>query len=178
MTFLEMTRDALVEPVWLPEGYSVTRFFSCALPLYRSLYEKIGENYGWWMRRPMPDRLLKDILSDPSVFFMVLKNPEGKEIGFYELDMRKHADAHLAYFGLVPEAIGQGLGKALLNHAIRETFEDANWRLRVNTSTLDHPHALRNYRRAGFVQTAVIPEVWNVSDEYITEELRQKIIST
>ena len=58
----------------------------------------------------------------------------------------------IAYFGLVPAAIGRGLGRALLTAAV-----DAAWSLKpvpsrvwLHTCTLDHPAALRNYLARGF----------------------------
>jgi hypothetical protein len=58
----------------------------------------------------------------------------------------------IAYFGLMPSGIGQGLGRALLTRAV-----DAAWSLKpqpsrvwLHTCTLDHPAALANYLARGF----------------------------
>ncbi|MGY8605008.1 GNAT family N-acetyltransferase [Gluconobacter cerinus] len=171
VTFLE-TRASRPAPV-LPEGVSLERVLPPALPLYRKLYREVGEAYCWWMRRPMPDEKLAEIVHDPDVYFMVLWQSDGTPLGFYELDLREGGDANLAYFGLLPAAIGRGLGRALLDSAISQAFSAGCWRLRVNTCTLDHPRALTNYQKCGFVIQYVVQEIWNVPDEYVPAELRR-----
>ncbi|MFT8807487.1 GNAT family N-acetyltransferase [Gluconobacter sp.] len=172
VTFLE-TRTSCPPPV-LPEGFSLTRVTGGdAVPLYRALYAGVGQDYCWWMRRSMPDQDLADILHDPAVHFMVLRDSSGNSSGFYELDLRQGGDANLAYFGLLSQAMGRGLGRMLLDHAVARAFDAGSWRLRVNTCTLDHPHALPNYRRAGFSVRNVVSETWDVPDEYVPERLRR-----
>jgi GNAT superfamily N-acetyltransferase len=58
----------------------------------------------------------------------------------------------IVVFGLVPELIGRGLGGALLTRATELAWELAapGGRVWVQTSSHDHPHALRNYERRGF----------------------------
>jgi GNAT superfamily N-acetyltransferase len=57
----------------------------------------------------------------------------------------------LAYFGLVPEAVGQGLGRFLLETAVHLAWDRPGaTRVTVNTCSLDHPRALPLYQRAGF----------------------------
>ncbi len=172
VTFLE-TRTACPSPV-LPDGFFLTRMTGRdAVPLYRALYAGVGQEYCWWMRRSMPDQDLADILHDPAVHFMVLRDSSGSPVGFYELDLRRDGDANLAYFGLLSQAMGRGLGRMLLDHAVARAFDAGSWRLRVNTCTLDHPHALPNYRRAGFLVRNVVSEIWDVPDEYVPERLRR-----
>lgn len=170
VTFLE-ARSACRAPS-LPEGFSLLRADAPAVPLYRRLYEDVGGPWCWWMRRPMSDARLAAILHDPDVHFMVLRDGSGAPLGFYELDLRVRGDGNLAYFGLVPGAIGRGLGGMLLDCAIAQAFEAGCWRLRVNTCTLDHPRALPNYRRAGFAVRRTVSETWDVPDEYLPERLR------
>ncbi|WKE48436.1 GNAT family N-acetyltransferase [Gluconobacter oxydans] len=170
--FLE-TRSPRPFPV-LPEGYSLSRVTGDeAVPLYRVLYAGVGQEYCWWMRRSMPDAELAGILHDPAVHFMVLRGGAGEPLGFYELDLRQGGDANLAYFGLLSRGMGRGLGRALLDHAVARAFGAGSWRLRVNTCTLDHPHALPNYRRAGFELRYVVPESWDVPDEYVPQRLKR-----
>jgi GNAT superfamily N-acetyltransferase len=49
------------------------------------------------------------------------------------------------------EFIGQGLGKYFLQWAIDKAWSYQPTRLWLHTDTLDHPAALPNYQKAGFV---------------------------
>lgn len=60
-------------------------------------------------------------------------------------------DVELAYFGLIPEFIGRGLGWYFLHWAIERAWFQGAGRLWVHTCNLDHPRALMTYQRAGFV---------------------------
>ncbi len=59
----------------------------------------------------------------------------------------------IAYFGLLPEFIGRGLGGALLTSAIEEAWRmsPSITRVWVHTCTCDHPSALANYQARGMV---------------------------
>lgn len=54
-------------------------------------------------------------------------------------------------FGLVPEFLGQGLGKYFLQWTIDEAWSYHPKRFWLHTCTLDHPTALPNYLKAGLV---------------------------
>ena len=58
------------------------------------------------------------------------------------------------YLGLMPEAIGRGLGFYLLYHSCMNAWAQPISRLTVNTCTLDHPRALPLYQPMGFVPYA------------------------
>ena len=51
---------------------------------------------------------------------------------------------------MIPEFIGQGLGKYLLSQAIAKAWELQPQRIWLHTCSLDHPHALGNYLKRGF----------------------------
>ena len=71
--------------------------------------------------------------------------------GFFLLEDAEDGTVDLAYFGMVPEAIGKGLGAWLLKTAILTAWDRPNTqRLTVNTCTLDHPRALATYQKHGF----------------------------
>ena len=115
-----------------------------------SLYEAVGADYEWTDKFRCSIKEVNDFLLDPNVkLFTFLKN--GWSAGFFVLDKRKQNICDLAYFGLVPEAIGHGYGEYLLKFAIKQSWaaEDINL-LTVNTNTLDHPNALPLYKKMGF----------------------------
>jgi len=57
----------------------------------------------------------------------------------------------IAYFGLVPQFIGRGLGGPLLTRTLEEAWKLGPNRVWVHTCTLDHVAALANYKARGMV---------------------------
>jgi RimJ/RimL family protein N-acetyltransferase len=75
----------------------------------------------------------------------------GEAVGMLTVQEERHA-AEIVAFGLVPEATGRGLGGHALTLAVLAAWAvhpDVR-RVWLHTSSLDHPHALANYRRRGF----------------------------
>jgi GNAT superfamily N-acetyltransferase len=161
VTFLRMDRPP-AGPDWpLPADAEVVRLVHCSVGFYRYLYHTVGHEHVWWLRRSLPDGDLADLLADPAISIHVLYR-HGEPAGFYELDRRNRPLVNLAYFGLLPHAIGQGLGRALLRHAVDQAWAETSRGVTVNTCTADHPRALPNYLAAGFAQLRVVREVWQV----------------
>src|SRR5260370_29736357 len=75
---------------------------------------------------------------------------DGVPAGFAELDRRREGEIELVQFGLMPEFIGQGLGRYFLQWTIDRAWSYDPRRFWLHTCTLDHPAALPNYRKAGF----------------------------
>ncbi len=75
----------------------------------------------------------------------------GVPAGFAELDRRIEGEIELVQFGLMPEFIGQGLGRYFLQWAIDKAWSYHPRRFWLHTCTKDHPAALPNYLKAGFV---------------------------
>ncbi|MCX7932762.1 MAG: GNAT family N-acetyltransferase [Rhodovarius sp.] len=148
-------------PPPLPAGAMLLAVPDCTVPFYRYLYNTVGQDYVWWLRRTLTDRQLAEILAHPglSVHVLWLK---GEPAGFFELDRARAPVTNLAYFGLMPWAIGRGLGFLLLRHAIATAWAEGCAALTVNTCTADHPRALPNYLRAGFRRVRVVREDWPV----------------
>ncbi len=161
VTFLRMDRPPADPAPKLPPGAVVRVVAPCPVADYRYLYDTVGGPYVWWLRRTLPDRHLAALLNDPRVTIHVL-DYEGLVAGFYELDRSNWPAVNLSYFGLMPHAIGRGLGTAFLRHAVA-----AGWAYRpncmtVNTCTADHPRAMPGYLRAGFRTVRQVREEWNV----------------
>lgn len=161
VTFLRMDNPPAEPAPALPPGYEVVRAASPTVGFYRYLYNTVGADYVWWLRRTMPDSELATMLSNPAVAIYTLY-ANGEPAGFFELDGRHRPDVNLGYFGLMPHAIGTGAGYPFLRRAV-----DAAWRVRpramtVNTCTADHPRALPTYLRAGFRSIRQVREIWNV----------------
>jgi GNAT superfamily N-acetyltransferase len=115
------------------------------------LYDAVGRGYDWTDLHTRPRAALEAWLADPAVTLYTLLRA-GWPHGFFVLDGREAGCCDLAYFGLVPEAVGRGLGRFLLETAVHQAWDvPGTARVTVNTCSLDHPRALPLYQRAGFV---------------------------
>jgi ribosomal protein S18 acetylase RimI-like enzyme len=74
---------------------------------------------------------------------------KGSPFGYIEL-VQQDESVEIAFFGLLPQYIGLGLGGFLLSEAIRLAWALEPARVWVHTCTLDHKHALKNYLARGF----------------------------
>jgi len=159
--FLRMEHPPALPPRPLPTGTHVERVIAPTVTFYRYLYNTVGQAHLWWLRRVAADSELATILSDPRLSLHVLYRGD-QILGFFELDARPITTVNLSYFGLVPGAIGQGLGTALLRAAIATAWSHHPRAVTVNTCTADHPRALPNYLKAGFTITRTSREIWAV----------------
>jgi ribosomal protein S18 acetylase RimI-like enzyme len=150
-TYLGMeSPDQLTGRAPVPPGF-VVRQERGDPDLYRQLYAGVGRDYHWRDRLTWSDERLRAHLESPGIEIWVLR--EGSSpLGFFELARQDDGSVEIAYFGLMPDGIGRGLGRALLTSAA-----DAAWnldpvppRVWLHTCTLDHPSALSNYLARGF----------------------------
>lgn len=153
ITYLEMTDRPAASVPALPPGVTLHRAIAPPVWYFLALYDAVGRAYEWQDRFEQaatdPDAL-HAYVSDPAVHLWTAMG-EGVPQGFFQLDFRDAGVCDLAYFGLVPEAVGKGLGGVLLKTAIAMGWQgDGVAKMSVNTCTLDHPRALALYRRAGF----------------------------
>lgn len=149
-TYLEMfshTRRQVGPPF---DGVAVRQVTRPSVEFYRAIYDAVGSRWNWTSRKRLSDPALAEILDDPRIeIHELLVN--GVQAGFAELDGRVPGEIELKQFGLVPEFIGQGLGRYFLNWVIDRAFSHAPRRFWLHTCTEDHPGALPNYMKAGFV---------------------------
>ena len=163
VTFLCMDRPPPGPPPPLPQGYSIRQAFRPGVAWYRALYDAVGHDYCWWLRRVMPDQDLAALLSSPGIGVHVLYDGD-RPAGFCELDSRYTPDVNIAYFGLLPAWVGRGVGRAFLHQMVATAWRMRPAAVRVNTCTADHPRALPNYLRAGFHKIRTIREIWTIPD--------------
>ncbi|WP_118137919.1 GNAT family N-acetyltransferase [Oceanicella sp. SM1341] len=118
---------------------------------FLSLYDGVGGDYAWTDWHDRPEGELAAFVSHPDVTIYTLMR-QGWAAGFFMLDSREEGVCDLAYFGLMPEVVGQGLGGWFLRTAIHTGWDRPGTRkMTVNTCTLDHPSALPLYQKCGFV---------------------------
>ena len=151
-TYLEMRSPDQLHPKRADARFHVHEQTERDWRFNRDLYFRVGEQWDWIDRRPWTEQQWKEYTTAP-----VLRTFAGyldeALAGYYELRRDDQNGIEIAYFGLLPNFIGRGLGGALLTDAIEEA-----WRTRpsvarvwVHTCTLDHPGALRNYQARGMV---------------------------
>jgi GNAT superfamily N-acetyltransferase len=130
---------------------------------FRDLFRRVGQDWLWYSRLVMADDKLRAILDSPDVDLYRLTLGD-EVLGLLELDFRDAGQCELSFFGVVPEAIGKGAGRFLIDRGIhlawnRRAGQAPIERLWVHTCTFDHPNALGFYQKAGFVPYAFMVEV-------------------
>ncbi|MFW5654953.1 MAG: GNAT family N-acetyltransferase [Roseicyclus sp.] len=153
VTYLEMTEAPRDPAPPLPENVRLEHAEAPPVRFFLAMYDLVGRDYEWRDR-------IRQAEEDPKALAafvghagveMWVAYATGWPHGFFVLDRRQPGSCDLAYFGLVPEAVGKGLGGRLLRIAVARGW---SWpgvrRLTVNTCTLDHPRALDLYRKVGF----------------------------
>ncbi|SEL29272.1 Ribosomal protein S18 acetylase RimI [Sphingomonas palmae] len=150
VTTLEMTRRPPLRPT-PPSRLRLVRWMEPTPPKYRELFRRVGQRWLWYSRLVMDDAALTAIIHDPRVQVFAAIDAAGIEVGMVELDFRHEGACDIAYFALVPELAGQGLGRWLMAETMARAWVRGVTRVALNTCTLDHPSALNFYRAQGFV---------------------------
>jgi GNAT superfamily N-acetyltransferase len=148
-TYLEMTsRDELRAKRSDNPSFSIREIVPNDWQLNRRLYLDVGELWSWNDKRAWSDARWQEYVATGALRTFIAEY-DGAMAGYFEL-RREDGDIEIAYFGLLPEFIGRGLGGPLLSSAIEEAWRWNASRVWVHTCTLDHPAALRNYQARGF----------------------------
>ena len=121
----------------------------CSVELFRMLYAEVGKNYHWIDRLLWTDEQIAEYLQDEAISLWLMTYDHEKA-GYFELRKCEDGSTEIAYFGLLPEFIGRGLGKHLLTYAVKQAWADGANRVWLHTCTLDDPAAKPNYLRRGF----------------------------
>jgi len=156
--YLEMAHPGQFQPAYVDNApITIERLVSPDVALYRSLYDTVGETYGWRDRRLMSDDDLREAICAPNIRVYVLRVAE-VTAGYFELGF--YADhVQIEYIGVFPTFHGSGYGKHLLSAAIAEAWAEGAPKLCVHTCNLDSDSALPNYLKRGFVivETTEVP---------------------
>ena len=123
--------------------------FNCPPDFYRSLYVDVGTNYHWIDRLPWTDEQIREYLDQPEIRLWLMSYDEVLA-GYFELRHCEDGSVEIAYFGLLPQFIGRGLGKHLLTCAIEQAWALGTHRVWLHTCTLDDKAAMPNYLKRGF----------------------------
>lgn len=151
VTYLEMTERPVSRLAPDRSDVKLEPWAEPDVATYKSLFRSIGEAWIWFGRLTKDEAELDTLLREPQRE-NYLPMRDGKPVGTLELNFADPENVELAYFGLVPEAIGGGLGRWLMAQAI-----DIAWsrpetkRLWLHTCTADSPQALTFYQGCGFI---------------------------
>ncbi|HEX5703292.1 MAG TPA: GNAT family N-acetyltransferase [Pyrinomonadaceae bacterium] len=121
----------------------------CPIELFRWLYVEVGRNYHWIDRLPWTDDDIRAHLAQSEISVWVMTYDK-ERAGYFELRKCEDGSTEVAYFGLLPQFLGRGLGKHLLTSATQQAWADGANRVWLHTCTLDDPAALPNYLKRGF----------------------------
>ncbi|MEM8978973.1 MAG: GNAT family N-acetyltransferase [Pseudomonadota bacterium] len=154
VTYLQMdarpSYDYPTQPAHL-KGAALQRAEAPPAWYFFNLYDAVGSNYEWVDMHAKSSAEITEWLHAPGMALYTLLG-QGWPKGFFLLDGREDTTVDLAYFGLVPEAVGQGFGTWFLRTAILMAWDRPGTQsVTVNTCTLDHPRALAHYQKQGFV---------------------------
>ena len=127
---------------------------SIAVDHYRRLYQSVGDRWHWHDRNAWPDDKLAAHLASSGISVWECLSA-GTTAGFFELARHTDDSVEIAYFGLVEEFMGRGLGKAMLTRAAQQAWALGPERVWLHTCTLDSPRALPNYLARGFEKTRI-----------------------
>lgn len=149
-TYLEMLSPGDLSPAREPFPIpQIERVGSCPPSFFRYLYAEVGRAYHWTDRLRWTDQEISAYLSDGRVTLHVLY-VDHAPAGYYELRSHDDGSVEIAYFGLLPEYTGRGLGGWMLTRAVQDAWARGANRVWLHTCTLDHASALPNYRKRGF----------------------------
>lgn len=153
ITYLEMTERPRYDwpPVPVKLNGALLKSETPPVWYFRALYDAVGQDHAWTDLHALEDAALAPWLASPDVAFYSLIH-QGWPQGFFILDWFAKGQCEINLFGLVPQAIGQGFGAWMLRTAILTAWSREGMScLNVNTCTLDHPRALAQYQKHGFV---------------------------
>ena len=147
--YLEMRDAAQLSRARVPQPAPLILRAEAPLPmLNRFLYTAVGGHWYWRDRLGWSYERWMQWLDRPELETWVMY-VRGTPAGYVELERQAGDDVEIAYFGLMREFIGQGLGGHLLSEGIAHGWEMGARRVWVHTCTLDGPAALANYEARG-----------------------------
>jgi len=149
-TYLEMRDPSELQPAHSDDPrILIEQLHECSPSLYRHLYVEVGKNYHWIDRLPWTDEEIAAHLKQPEISLWLMTCEE-TPAGYLELRRCEDGSTEIAYFGLLPEFIGRGLGKHLLTCGTEQAWADGANRVWLHTCTLDDQAAMPNYLKRGF----------------------------
>ena len=134
----------------IPENYQIILDNKKDFRLNKFFYKQIGADHYWRDRLIWSDKEWLNYSQNKNLETHIIKKAEDL-VGFYEQEYHPGSnEVELINMGILKEFRGLKLGSTLLNHAIASASRKNPNRMWVHTCSLDHKHALQNYRSKGF----------------------------
>ena len=148
VTYLQMFEAPSYGMPALPDSVPVIQAERPTAAFYRFLYGTVGKPWQWYERLKLNDNELLNVVHSSRVEIHVLYKA-GVPAGYVEMVAEPGNETEIAYFGLMPEFIGEGLGRFFLRWSLAYAWSREPTRVWLHTCSLDHPAALPNYESAG-----------------------------
>jgi GNAT superfamily N-acetyltransferase len=146
---LEQRSPDELRPAPAPPGVSLVQVEIPSPEFSRFLYGAVGNDWWWYSRLSWNRAQWMAYLDRPELETWVAYE-RGTPAGYFELERQAGGDVEVVYFGLLPHAIGRGIGGWMLTRALEQGWAmDGTSRVWLHTCTLDGPHARANYEARG-----------------------------
>jgi len=149
-TYLEMQSPEQLRPKPVDPRLQVREQTERNWRFNRDLYFRVGQQWDWIDKQSWTDEQWKHYAAAPELRTFA-GYYEDALAGYYELRRDAEGGVEIAYFGLLPDFIGRGLGGALLTSAIGQAWRMSPERVWVHTCNRDYPQALANYQARGMI---------------------------
>lgn len=147
-TFLEMLSPREFKPKRPARSDAAVKKVEIPTPVINHFFfVNVGRPWKWYSRLKWTLADWKNLVEKETVTTWI-GYIKGSPFGYIEL-VRQAESVEIAFFGLLPQYIGMGLGGFLLSEAIRLAWELNPQRVWVHTCTLDYKYALNNYLARG-----------------------------
>ena len=134
----------------IPENYQIILDNKKDFRLNKFFYKQIGADHYWRDRLIWSDKEWLKYSQNKNLETHIIKKAEDL-VGFYKQEYHPGSnEVELINMGILKEFRGLKLGSTLLNHAIASASRKNPNRMWVHTCSLDHKHALQNYKSKGF----------------------------
>jgi GNAT superfamily N-acetyltransferase len=148
-TFLEMRSPEDFRPKAIERDDVSVKKLEIPTPVINHFFfVHVGRPWKWYSRLSWTIADWKALVED-EITTTWIGYVKGSPFGYIELRQEEQS-VEIAFFGLLPQFIGMGLGGFLLSQAVRLAWQLEPNRVWVHTCTLDHKYALNNYLARGF----------------------------
>ncbi|WNO59977.1 GNAT family N-acetyltransferase [Rheinheimera sp. MMS21-TC3] len=149
--YLDYQGPAL-NPVTWPTGVQLVEAEIVCPELNQFFFRTVGGPWRWYSRLNWSYQQWRTYLEQQQVRTWLLWN-KGTPAGYIELVKHQDNSVEIMFFGLLPQFVGQGLGKKLAQQAVYLANAWQATKVWLHTCSADHPAALHNYQKVGFVIT-------------------------